>query len=186
MLEYFKNIELVAYYGVSVKLTLIVGVMLQAINSVIAPDISKFWFQNDLERLNNLIKKAIKLNFIATIPLIVVMILFHEYILGFFGPNYYKSKHALLILLSGQIINSLSGSVALYLNMTGRQKILLYFLIVSALANIVLNLILIPKYGMVGAAISTAFSLILWNLSGVIYVYKNDKILLFVNYKTFK
>ena len=114
------------------------------------------------------------------------MILFHEYILGFFGPNYYKSKHALLILLSGQIINSLSGSVALYLNMTGRQKILLYFLIVSALANIVLNLILIPKYGMVGAAISTAFSLILWNLSGVIYVYKNDKILLFVNYKTFK
>ena len=186
MLEHYMDIETVAYYTVSVKLTFIVGIMLQTINSVIAPDISKFWFQRDMPSLNRLINKAIRLNFIISLPLIVLMILFHEYILDLFGANYYKGKTALLILLIGQAVNSLSGSVALYLNMTGRQKILLLFLIVSAVLNIILNIILIPLYGMTGAAISTAFSLILWNFSGVVYIYINDKILLLVNPNTFK
>jgi O-antigen/teichoic acid export membrane protein len=186
MLEYYTTIEQVAYYSIGVKLTFIVGVMLLTINSVIAPDISKLWFQNEKEKLNNLLQKAIKLNFIITIPLILILLVFSKQILSLFGPNYYKSQYALIILLIGQIINSLSGSVGLYLNMTARQKILLYFLVFAAILNIVFNIILIPKYGIEGAAISTSFSLIFWNIAGVIYVYLKDKIWLFVNLKTFK
>lgn len=186
MIEYYINIESVAFYTVAVKITFIVGIMQLTINSVIAPDISKNWYNNNKVELRGLINKAIKLNFIFTFPIILVLYFISDTFLLFLGENYIKSQTPLLILLIGQVLNSFCGPVGLYLNMTGRQNVLLKILMISTIVNIALNILIIPIYGITGAAISTSLSMALWNIVGVLYVYKEDNIALIINRSIFR
>lgn len=176
ILEAYYSLSVIAYYGVAIKISAVVGIILTSINATIAPKISKLFFGNEMSELKSIIKKATMLNISLSIPLIVLIILTSNYILSFFGDNYILAKEALYIILGGQIINALCGPVGLYLNMTGRQVFFQKLLLLTLVINVVMNLMLIPKFEMVGAAISTAFSFALWNIVGLLYVLKKDKI----------
>jgi O-antigen/teichoic acid export membrane protein len=69
----------------------------------------------------------------------------------------------LAILAVGQLINAGFGSVGFLLNMTGHEGITARILWQTAIVNVVMNVFLIPSFGTAGAAIASAFSLILWN-----------------------
>jgi len=62
------------------------------------------------------------------------------------------------------------------MQMTGKQKQYQYIAIISLILNLTLNFILIPKYGINGAAIATAISLLVWNMSGCIYLKSKENI----------
>jgi O-antigen/teichoic acid export membrane protein len=72
--------------------------------------------------------------------------------------------------LAGQLLNSFAGVVGFVMMMTGHQHQSMRILIVSAVANILLNATLIPTLGLVGGAIATSLTLILWNTWMVVYV----------------
>ena len=183
MLANFTNYELVAYYGSAVKLTMIIALVLASVNSVIAPQIAELYASGKLGILKNNIKKGTRLIFIITLPMIILLGLFPSFILGLFGENYVTAKNALWVLLAGQAINSLCGSVGVYLNMTGKQNTFQRILISALILNIVLNYFLIPEFGMAGAAFATSTSMILWNIIAVIYVYKKDNIKVYLTLK---
>lgn len=174
MLARYTDYETVAYYSVAVKLTLLVSIVLSSVNAVIAPQIAEDFAGQKMNLLKSKIKKSTRLILVITLPIIIILGLFASVILGFFGVGYPMAYQALLILLGGQVVNAFCGSIGVYLNMTGKQKVF-QFILVSALGiNVWLNYILIPLYGMTGAAIATSASMILWNLSAVIYVYRKD------------
>jgi O-antigen/teichoic acid export membrane protein len=185
MLKIYYEYNIVAYYGVIMRVSFLISIVLMSINAIISPLISKLFYSEKKTDLILLMNKSIKLNFLLTSPLILLLLIFPKFVLSFFGDSYQASSVVLIIILLGQIINVFSGSVGVYLNMTGRQRIFQKILLVTLGVNIVLNLTLIPFYGMIGAAISTSISLIVWNLTGVFYIYKNDKILLFINRSVF-
>jgi O-antigen/teichoic acid export membrane protein len=54
--------------------------------------------------------------------------------------------------------------------MTGNEKAFRNILTVGLIINVVLNLILIPRIGIIGAAIASAISLIVWNILSLIYI----------------
>ncbi|HMG66755.1 MAG TPA: polysaccharide biosynthesis C-terminal domain-containing protein, partial [Chitinophagaceae bacterium] len=87
-----------------------------------------------------------------------------------------NGNRALAILCIGQLINVLCGSVGTVLIMTGHQKFSVYALVVSTVVNIILNILLTPRYGVVGTAIATAGSLMMWNLLMYWFVRKKVKI----------
>ncbi len=181
MLTKFTTYEDVAYYAVTVKLTMVIAIVLSSVNAVIAPDISHLFSASKKEALRARVQQGTKLIFVLTFPLILIMALGSGIILKLFGEGYDVAKSALLILLIGQTINALCGSVGTYLNMTGKH-VALQKILVSALAiNIVLNYLLIPAYGILGAAIATSASMIVWNIVAVIYVYKKDKLKTFLS-----
>ena len=68
--------------------------------------------------------------------------------------------------------NVFFGSVIYILDMTGKQNVSRNILLFTAVVNIVLNWYLIPIYGIKGAAIATAISILFWNIIGIIYVKK--------------
>ena len=76
---------------------------------------------------------------------------------------------------------SIFGAAPIYLNMTGRQQLFQFILILAVVINLILNILLIPIYGMLGAGISFVFSMIFWNVLAAIIVYKKDKVKLFLN-----
>jgi O-antigen/teichoic acid export membrane protein len=75
------------------------------------------------------------------------------------------ARPALLILAGGQLINALAGSVGLLMAMTGHQVESSIVLAVSAGLNVGLNYLLIPRYGLVGAALATGISTVVWNVT---------------------
>lgn len=182
MLKQFDNYAVVAVYSIAVKLTLLLSVALASVNAVLAPKIAEDHNLGDQKALAIKVKKGTRLIFFSTAPAIVILALGAEWILSWFGPAYTAAKTPLLILLMGQAVNTLCGSVGVYLNMTSKQKAFQWIVASALLLNVVLNAYLIPIYGMNGAAWATAASMMAWNIIAVIYVYKIDGIKTFLTW----
>jgi O-antigen/teichoic acid export membrane protein len=182
MLKQFENYTVVAIYSVAVKLTLLLSVALASVNAVLAPKIAEDYNQGDKKALAAKIKKSTRLIFVSTAPAIVILALGADWILSWFGSAYVAAKSPLLILLLGQAVNTLCGSVGVYLNMTSKQKVFQWIVASALVLNVALNAYLIPIYGMIGAAWATAASMMAWNIIAVIYVYKTDGIKTFLTW----
>ena len=182
MLKQFENYTVVAIYSVAVKLTLLLSVALASVNAVLAPKIAEDYNRGDKKALAAKIKKSTRLIFVSTAPAIVILALGADWILSWFGSAYVAAKTPLLILLLGQAVNTLCGSVGVYLNMTSKQKVFQWIVASALVLNVSLNAYLIPIYGMIGAAWATAASMMAWNIIAVGYVYKMDRIKTFLTW----
>ncbi|MGZ5441413.1 MAG: hypothetical protein ACXW5U_03935 [Thermoanaerobaculia bacterium] len=81
-----------------------------------------------------------------------------------FGAEFEAGTVPLMILCCSQLVNVLFGSVAVILNMTGNEGMTARGVGIAAVTNIVLNLLLMPTYGVVGAACASLVSMITWNM----------------------
>ncbi|MEL6987762.1 MAG: flippase, partial [Bacteroidota bacterium] len=172
MLGYFKGTFEVGIYDIAIKFSLLAGVALLGINAIATPKFSEFYSTNNFDGLKRMVRWSSKFIFWSTTPVLVILLLFPELILSIYGEEFPKAATALVILTVGQFISSISGSVGNILKMTDNHKVFQNIMIVATLLNIVLNIILIPLYGINGAAIATSSSIIFYNLTGVYYVYK--------------
>lgn len=169
--------ESVAYFKVAMQGVTLITVALLAINTVIMPNIARFYKNNDLEATQELLTRSVRLSMVCTVPIIVVLVAYGDYAIAYlFGDSYAESYVILIVLCIGQLCSSLMGSVAIVLNMTGNEKNSLKSLLITLIVNLILFYIFIPIYGGVGAAIATSFSLILLNVLMTIDVWKLTKL----------
>lgn len=165
MLGLLATNEDVGIYRIAIQGATLVSFSIAAINTVIAPQISRLYHSGDMTKLQRMVTLSARAILLTSLPLAAVLIFFGEPILGLvFGKEYSEGHVALAILCAGQLVNAVMGSVGYLLNMTGHEKDTAKGLMVAALSNIVLNLALIPLFGMEGAAVATAFSLAVWNI----------------------
>lgn len=179
-LKKYKGDADVAYYSVALKLMLMLSIIINTININASSKIAEFYSDKNFIELNKLLKNSSRLIFFMSLPIILILLIFSTKILSFFGEEYIFSNKALIIMVICQGICTLFGSNGVYLNMTGRQKIFQYILISSVIINYFFNSILIPQYGMVGAAISFSISLLWWNVVATLYIYKKDNVKIFL------
>ncbi len=165
ILGIFKTSSEVGIYSVVVKLSLIVVMSLAAINVVAAPKFAEFWSKGDKKGLTKIAQQSTKIVFWFSLPVLLVFLVFPSYILKIFGAEFETGAMALIMLAFGQFMNAISGSVGYILDMTGFQLYVQNITIASIITNIVLNLLLVPKYSINGAAFASMVTLILWNLT---------------------
>ena len=177
----YDTFESVAYYSIAVKLATVTALALISVNIVIAPKIASIYNDKNFSQLKLILKKATRINVVISLPIIILLLFFSEYVLSTFGSNYILAKNALWILLIAQFFNSITGPSALYLNMTGRQKKLNGILVISLLINVVLNIILVPDFGMLGAAISTTTSFVISKILASALVFYLDNVKTFIS-----
>ena len=101
---------------------------------------------------------------LISIPITTFILLVPELIMSIFGPEFTRGATVLQIICLGQVINVLAGSVGLLLSMSGHERDLRTVTLISGPIALVLPFILIPTYGINGAAYSTAISMITQNL----------------------
>lgn len=183
MIGIFKTETDVGVYNVALKLAMVTGILLGAVNSIVAPKLSETYNNDRMDEFQKLIKQSTRIIFLSTLPILIILFLLPGFLLSLFGTEFIIAKTTLLILLIGQVVNAMSGSVGFILQMTGKERVYQNILIIALLSNISLNLYLIPQYGTEGAAIASAFSLLLWNLCSVFYIYKKYNVLTFFNFK---
>ena len=180
-LKKYRNDETVAFYSVGVKIMTIVSIIIITINITVSAKISEHFSGQNRNELAKILKNSSRTIFGITLPVVVLLSIFSGHILSLFGEEYIAARQAFLILIIGQGICSAFGSSSVYLNMTGRQHIYQIILIVAVIINFVLNRLLIPKYGMTGAAIAFVSSSFFWNFVSAVVIYRKDKMKVFLN-----
>lgn len=162
--------EDVGVYNVAIKLSTLTGIFLVAANSISAPKFAEFYARHDIKGLSVFVRQSTKLIFWSSVPILVLIMIFPSFFLRLFGEDFEIGITAMIILLVGQFINGISGSVGYLLQMTGKQNIFQIILFFALIINIILNALLIPLYGITGAAIATAVSTVFWNMASIIYI----------------
>jgi len=171
MLGYFRNASEVGVYGVALRIAALGPIFLAAFATVFAPMISGLHSDKRINELELLFKFITKWILTLSLPFLLLLLFFSHDLLTLFGNEFLLGKDALVILIIGQIINVITGPVYYMLIMSGRSRVALFNSLVFCFIGIILNLTLIPKYGILGAAIANAVSVALSNLIMLVQVY---------------
>ncbi|MGG3915940.1 flippase [Rossellomorea vietnamensis] len=172
----------VGIYQITVQISLTISVLLYVFNTVFAPKISSLFHQNKMEELRNLYIKSTRWLALIAIFSTALVIIFSGLILSIFGEEFVSGQNALILRGIGQFFDIAVGSVWVMLSMTGNPKFQMYANILAFVVNIILNFILIPTYGMNGAALATTISFTLISVIGYVKVSRqfNTKVFKFL------
>jgi len=173
--------EAVAYYSTAVKLMTILSMIIISVNTNVSIKIAEFYEMKNFIELKRTVRNSSRIIFIFTIPIALLISFFSKQILCFFGNEYINASNALIILMIGQGISSAFGSAPVYLNMTGRQNVFQGLLLISVLIDFFLNILLTQKFGILGTSISFMLSSLFWIISATIFIYRKDKIMVFIH-----
>jgi len=162
--------ERTGIYGIALRISILMRIGSFSVNAIAAPIFSELYSTQETRELQRVVTLAARAVFLFTGLASVVLILLGHYILGLFGDEFVVGYVPLVILLCGQAVRAGVGPVDSLLSMTGHQNAVARIISVCAVLNIVLNAILVPRLGLAGAAIATAFSTVLWNVAMLRYV----------------
>ena len=170
VLGIYESDHNIGIYNVALKLATLTSFTLQAINSILAPKLAQSHVDGEKDRFNNLIRFTTKLNFFSTLGIVMIIVIFNKWLLLLFGQEFASGTSVLILLCLGQLINSVSGSVGVIMQMIGKQKVYQNIVLIALVVNIVLNFTLTPLFGVMGAATATVISIACWNIIGAVYL----------------
>ncbi|MEE8341092.1 MAG: flippase [Candidatus Neomarinimicrobiota bacterium] len=161
MLGYFTNVETVGLYHPAVRTASIQQAVLIAFSGIFAPMFSRYYAQNYIIGFRNIYKLVTRWILTLVIPVFILIMLFSTKIMLLFGTDFLQASRSLIILTVGTSIFTIFGIGGTALAVSGYQKINLINVFVALILNLALNIILIPKYGIDGAAWATLSSMLL-------------------------
>jgi O-antigen/teichoic acid export membrane protein len=130
---------------------------------VLGPHFARLHAAGQTAELQALASWSARIVFVAALPVAAAFVVAGGPILAaVFGPGFERGAPALAILAFGQWVGVGAGSGGLLLNMCGRERDTARGLGIAAAANVALNAVLVPRLGLVGAAIATATTLVGW------------------------
>jgi O-antigen/teichoic acid export membrane protein len=159
MVGHFLSATMVGIYATAQRLLPLMLIPLGAFNSIFAPIISDLFTREKREDLENQFKTVTKWVSMTSLPIFTLLTFFSKQILSIFGPEFVAYSQVVIILCIGQMVNAATGSTGLMLTMTGRPHINLLNSALLCVTAIFLNIYMIPRYGIVGAALVSTFSI---------------------------
>jgi len=150
-------------YVVASRVASLIGFGILAVNSIAAPMIASLYGQDRTDELQRILILGTWGTTVFALPVSLGLIIWGKFVLGLFGPDFSVGYTALVILVIGQLVNASTGLVGSLMQMSGQQVTAFRVIGGSAVANIILNALLIPKWGIQGAAISTTVTTIAWS-----------------------
>lgn len=168
----------VGIFNVAHRTALLTGFVLFAVNAIAAPKFSGLYAAGDITALDSTARRSAALMAIAALPILLVLVFFPGPVLSLFGPEFRAGSTVLIVLAAGQFVNVVTGSVSYLLMMSGRERLLRNLMFGAALLNLILNALLIPRIGMLGAAVATTGSLVFLNVAAAVLVYRRLSIVI--------
>lgn len=160
MLGYMKGVVELSYYDMAQKIVKILLMIGTSLGTVVAPRVSNLFFENKIVEVKKLLLKSFKMITFMTFPILFgTMSIIQDVLPLFLGNQFLKSiilikiLLLLLVFIGWNNVLGIQGMIPLK-----REKEFTCIVAIGAISNFVLNLILIPKYGGVGAAISSIFA----------------------------
>jgi O-antigen/teichoic acid export membrane protein len=170
MLGSLKGAGAVGVYAVISRVTSLIIFALGILNNVLSPTFATLYSEGKLKQLQKLVTQTTRLITLFALVITIGLIVFRYWILQLFGTDFLQGQTALIILSIGYLVNAMTGSVGVLLKMTRYANFSAATMGFSVFLNVFLNFLLIPQWGVNGAATATAFSMIVGNIINVIWV----------------
>ncbi|MEW6404720.1 MAG: flippase, partial [Chloroflexota bacterium] len=160
MLGYYHSPQEVGIYQAASQISTLSVVILLAFNAIFGPMISRLNEEAQRPQLDELYKVSTKWALYASLPFLLILLLMpHQVLQILYGAEYAGGAWTLVILTLAQAVNTATGAVGLLLVMHHHQNRWLLISGTSLLAGLLLDIWLIPRWGMTGAAIANACSI---------------------------
>ena len=161
VLQHFRSPNEVAVYYAAAKTLALVSFIYYSISATTAHRFSSYHVTGDRAGLSAFITQSIKWTFWPSVAATALLLVFGRPMLSLFGPQFTDGYHLMFILAAGLLARAAIGPIERLLNMLGEQRICAMVYAGAFAINLGLCIVLIPHFGMVGAAISTSSALII-------------------------
>ncbi|MGY4688466.1 oligosaccharide flippase family protein [Salibacterium sp. K-3] len=169
----------VGIYQITVQISNTASVLLIIFNTVFAPKISTLFHEQKFVEMKGLYIKATRILAVISLLTTMIILLGKDIFLGVFGEAFTQGDVSLTLRSIGQFINIAVGGVWVMLAMTGEPRFQMYANIAAFAINIALNFILIPEYGIDGAAFASMVTLVFTNVIGYLIVSRRFNVKVF-------
>ena len=146
----------VGYYGAASRIKSILVSIVTSLGTVLLPRASYYVQQGKMEEFRKISRKALNFVVVAAVPMTLYFIFFaRQGILLLSGEEYLGAVAPMQLIMPTLLFIGLTNILGIQILVpTGREKVVLYSVIVGALTDVICNLVLIPKYLAAGAALS--------------------------------
>ncbi len=159
MLGYYKTSEVVGLYNAASPLARLIPTFLGSAAFFYVPVSAQLYARGKIKEMGRVYQVLTKWVFLLTLPIFAVMFLFPEATIRFFfGSKYVSAASALRIISLGFMFRTFLGLNTSSLATIKDSKFISFSMFIAVVFNIILNALLIPSYGMNGAAIATTVS----------------------------
>jgi O-antigen/teichoic acid export membrane protein len=172
LLGWFGDTKAAGVYSLAFNMAFVVALPRVAINTLFAPTIAGLYARNEHDMLRKLIATTARWSMVASAFIGAALFVLAEPLFFWFGPGYEAGIPALRILVIGQMMTAAAGSQLHVMTMTGHEPNAAGLLVSSAIGNLVVSAGLISMFGVNGAAIGTAATLIVWNLAMAVFLWR--------------
>lgn len=155
----FLDPEAVAVYFAAARVVALVSFIHFAISAVSAQPIARLDARGDRAALADIARRLTWLDFALTLAAALGVVTLGGPILALFGEGFGAGRTAMTILVLGLLAQAAFGPVRYLLTMTGQQNAMAVVLTVTSALNVALALVLVPRFGLEGAAVATSASL---------------------------
>ncbi len=156
LIGYFMTDTNVGVYRIAFQFTAAATFTTMALHTTLYPKISRWSTDDSLDRITISLSRAFTYSFFLAVPVAVGGWVLGDRLLYFlYGASFAEGSRALAILLLVQIVNVFVYLQVMYLNAINRPRESFYASGAAGIANILLDIILIPLFGIEGAAIAT-------------------------------
>ncbi|HXD94740.1 MAG TPA: polysaccharide biosynthesis C-terminal domain-containing protein [Bacteroidia bacterium] len=166
----YESMAQVGIYGIAAFIGLVIETPLNALDKIVGTKIAKLFVQNNLSEIEKIYKLSSKYLMIFCGLLVSVLIVCIKPILELLPTDYSSGAMVTIIICIGAFFNSATGvnySILIYSN---HYRLGAIFYSTLLVLTVILNMILIPLYGITGAAIATCIGSVLHNLLRLIFL----------------
>ncbi len=161
----------VGVYRVAMQVALLTAFASQLAASLLAPAVAQHKAAGDVVALRALVARATRYTVALTLPVVAALVLIGDWLVRVvFGVQFAGAYEPLVWLMAGQLVNALAGPMGVVMNLCGHEQRNSQLLLVSCAINVVLNFVLIPMYGLLGAAVATSVALSFRSVTQWVYV----------------
>lgn len=174
MVGHFLPSGAVGTYNVTFQLRNLVQVALSAVSFLLPPMVARLEVDGRYGELRRVYQVVTKWVLFLTLPVFLTLFFFPErVIVGLFGGQYAAGGPVLRVLLVGAFVTvamGLNGGVLVGLD---RNRVVMYTTALAAAVNIALNALLIPRFGLVGAALASSTAAVTFDSLNVAVLYRS-------------
>lgn len=170
LLGAFDSVTSVGVFSLAGSANMLGRISNLAISTSMRPVLAELFDSDDHDEMAQIYKTTTRWTLTLNLPIFVVMVVFAEPILALFGESYLVGTSAFVILASSELANAITGTCGAMVDMSGKGKMKVANKAVEIGLIIGANLLLIPPFGVVGAAVAALSSTIAINLIRIVEV----------------
>lgn len=171
MIAYFLGLSETGVYTTIIYLTSAMQIPYKSLFRITSPLVPQYWKEKSMQKMDDLYKKVSSISFIIALYMFLLVWCSRDELFSFLPKEYLPGIWVFLFLMIGRIFDMYTGLNSTIFVTSKKYKYDIIFAFSLIFIVFGLNYWLIPIYGIIGAAISTGFTIVIYNLGRLLFVY---------------